>query len=44
MIRWLRYGKPRRYIIQFTARLPKGWLRAKMLDWLYPPDCTISFK
>ena len=44
MIRWLRYGKPRPYILRFTGRLPQGWFRAKMLDWLYPPDAVIRFK
>jgi hypothetical protein len=45
MIRWLRYGNPRRFVLRFTGCFPVGsWPREKLLAWLYPPDATITFK
>lgn len=45
MISWLRYGKPRRYVLKLARFLPAGSrVREQLLDWLYPSDCRITFK
>ena len=44
MKRWLRYGWPRRDIIRLTGWFPvNSWARNKLLDFLYPSDCVITF-
>lgn len=41
---WLRYGRLRPFVVRFTGHLPGGWLRRKLLDFLYPLDARIKFK
>ena len=42
---WLRYGKPRRWIIVVSACIWKpGRTPEWLLDWLYPSDCVVKFK
>jgi hypothetical protein len=41
---WLRYGKARRLIVLLAGRLPHCWLRARLLDFLYPLDARIRFE
>lgn len=45
MLRWLRYGRPRRYVLKLTGWFPvDSWAPQKLLDWLYPSDLEITFK
>jgi|GEM_PF-5544560 len=42
---WLRYGPLRRHVVRFCNSLEHGsWLQERILDWLYPGNCEVTFK
>jgi hypothetical protein len=44
LVSWARYGRPRRHVLRAADWFPvDSWARVRLLDWLYPSDCEITF-
>lgn len=46
MIRWIRYGWPRRHVLfPLVDCFPQdSRIRERLLEFLFPSDCSVTFK